>query len=64
MIVVDSSVWIAFLRGIRTAEVKKFENSVSEGAVLLLDLVLCEVLQGAPSDREARRLGSLLFEST
>ena len=62
MIVADSSVWIAFLRGIRTAEVEKFENAVSEGGVLLLDLVLCEVLQGAPSDREARRFKSLLFE--
>lgn len=55
MIVVDSSVWIDHLRDRDTAEVACLRGLISDGLPPLLvgDLVLCEVLQGLASDRQA-----------
>jgi predicted nucleic acid-binding protein len=53
MIVVDSSVWIAELRGLPTAAVARLERLVDEDDILVGDLVLLEVLQGARDDAHA-----------
>ena len=55
MIVVDSSVWIANLRGLDTPEVRRLRAAVDddENQVLVGDLILLEVLQGARNERHA-----------
>jgi hypothetical protein len=56
VIVVDSSVWIDLLNGVRTAEVGRLLGYMGEEPLLVGDLILLEVLQGIDSDREADRV--------
>jgi len=56
MILVDSSVWIAHLRGHRTAATAKLEAAASREPLLIGDLILLEVLQGARDDSHAARV--------
>ena len=53
MIVVDFSVWIAHLRDSDTAEVRKLRALDEPDQILIGDLILLEVLQGARSERLA-----------
>jgi predicted nucleic acid-binding protein len=57
LIVVDSSVWIAQLRGQATAPVQRLRALVAEDddQVLIGDLILLEVLQGARDDARIER---------
>ncbi len=54
MIVVDSSVWIAHLRDSDIAEVRKLRALDDPDEILIGDLIMLEVLQGARSERLAR----------
>lgn len=56
MILVDSSVWIAHLRGRRTPATAKLEFAAAREPLLIGDLILLEVLQGARDDRHAARI--------
>ena len=56
MILVDSSVWIAHLRGHRTAAVAKLETAASRESLLIGDLILLEILQGAWDEAHAERI--------
>lgn len=56
MILVDSSVWIAHLRGHRTPATSKLEAVASREPLLVGDLILLEVLQGARDDSHAARI--------
>ncbi|MGO9006534.1 MAG: PIN domain nuclease [Beijerinckiaceae bacterium] len=53
MIVVDTSVWMAHLRGSDTLEVRKLRAIDETDEILIGDLILLEVLQGARSERLA-----------
>ena len=53
MIVVDSSVWIDFFRGSATRETTVLRSLIGRGVVLVGDLILAEVLQGFPDERQA-----------
>jgi len=53
MIVVDSSVWIAHLRDSNTPEVLKLRAIEEPSEILMGDLILLEVLQGARSEHHA-----------
>lgn len=53
MIVVDSTVWIDFFRGTTTRETITLRALMGLGVVLVGDLVLVEVLQGFPDERQA-----------
>lgn len=55
MVLVDSSVWIAFLRGAETPEVGRLAT-LRLGEILVGDLILLEVLQGARDDAHAAML--------
>ena len=63
MIVVDSSVWIDFLRGATTQQADKLDSLLGVVPLAIGDLILAEVLQGCKSDKEfnqvRRRLSSL-----
>lgn len=56
MILVDSSVWIAHLRGQRTPATVKLETAASREPLLIGDLILLEVLQGARDEAHAARI--------
>lgn len=53
MIVVDSSVWIAVLRGIATPQSTRLKTVPRASDILLGDIVLLELLQGARNDEHA-----------
>lgn len=52
MILVDSSVWIDYLRGIRTPQADRLDSLLGVAPLAIGDLILTEVLQGCASDRE------------
>jgi predicted nucleic acid-binding protein len=58
VIVVDSSVWIANLRNLDTAAVQSLRAVIDDGKeqVLVGDLILLEVLQGARDEGHAARI--------
>lgn len=56
MILVDSSVWIAHLRGDRTSATGKLEEAAAREPLLVGDLILLEILQGARDGAHATRL--------
>ena len=56
MIVVDSSVWIAQLRGHRTLATAKLQAAAAREPLLIGDLILLEILQGARDERHAARI--------
>ena len=62
MILVDSSVWIAHLRGRNTAETRKLEEAAAREPLLVGDLILLEVLQGARDEAQAGRIERALRE--
>jgi hypothetical protein len=53
MIVVDSSVWIAHLRDIQIPAVAKLRGVIDPLDIIVGDIVLLEVLQGARDDAHA-----------
>ena len=60
MIVVDSSVWIDFLNGLNAPHVRRLRSALGTDEIVVGDLMLCEVLQGLDSEREARDVEALL----
>ena len=59
MILVDSSVWIDYFRGVSTPESERLDVLLGSEPVAIGDLILAEVLQGFAVEREfnqARRL--------
>ena len=62
MILVDSSVWIAHLRGQTTAATTRLEVAAEREPLLVGDLILLEVLQGARDNAQATRIERALRE--
>ncbi len=62
MILVDSSVWVDYFRGVDTAEADKLDTFLGFEQVITGDLILTEVLQGFVSEREFNQ-GRKLFAS-
>ena len=60
MIVVDSSVWIDFLKGRNASHVAALQAALGKDEIIVGDLMLCEVLQGLETERAARQVESLL----
>jgi predicted nucleic acid-binding protein len=56
LIVVDSSVWIANLRGLRTPQVALLTDLAKRELLVVGDLVMAEVLQGARDEANAGRI--------
>jgi predicted nucleic acid-binding protein len=46
MIVVDTTVWIDYIRGVRNPETEYFDREMGRERFALTDLILCEILQG------------------
>ena len=60
VILVDSSVWVDFLRGTLTPQAEKLDSLLGEIPLAVGDLILTEVLQGCTSDREFNDVRRLL----
>lgn len=60
MIVVDTSVWIGWIRREQTDAVSKLELLIDKDVIILGDLILFEILQGARDDLHAKRLERVL----
>jgi predicted nucleic acid-binding protein len=60
VIVVDSSVWIDFLKGRQSRQVRRLLASLGSEDIILGDLMLCEILQGLESERAASEVETLL----
>jgi predicted nucleic acid-binding protein len=60
LIVVDSPVWVDFFNGKSTPQTLKLQELLGEQPLLVGDLILCELLQGARSDAHARALEQAL----
>ena len=53
MVVVDSSVWIDYLRDLWTPQTVLLEGLLATARVITADLVAAEVLQGVPTEKAA-----------
>jgi len=64
VILVDSSVWIAHLKGQATPQTAKLEQVAVQQPLLIGDLILLEVLQGARTGAHATRMERALRQFT
>ena len=55
MILIDSSVWIDYFRGVSTEESDTLDKLLGVKSVLVGDLILAEVFQGFPAERDFRQ---------
>jgi hypothetical protein len=56
VVIVDTTVWIDYLRGTTTPQTDWLHAELPVQRLGLTDLILCEVLQGVPDDRRARHV--------
>jgi len=56
MVIVNTTVWIDYLNDASTPEVEWFEREASRQRLRLLDVTVCEVLQGLSTDAVAARV--------
>lgn len=52
MVIIDTTVWIDYLRGNTTPQVEWLEAEMTRQRLGITDIILCEVLQGIRGDRE------------
>lgn len=64
MILVDSSVWIDYFRGVASSETDRLDRLLDEELVAIGDLILTEVLQGFDRDRDFNRAQKFLTTLT
>ena len=56
MVIVDTTLWVDYLNGVSTPQVEWLERETSRQRLGLLDLMVCEILQGLSTDDEAARV--------
>ncbi|MBI5565681.1 MAG: PIN domain nuclease [Chloroflexi bacterium] len=54
MVIVDTTVWIDYLNGFDTPYTVWLDAELARRRLGLTDLILCEVLQGLPDERQAK----------
>ena len=62
MIIVDTTVWVDYLRGTRTPHADWLETQLTRERLGLTDLILCEVLQGITTDSQFDAVQEQLME--
>jgi predicted nucleic acid-binding protein len=60
VVIVDTTVWIDYLRGTSTPQVTWLEMAIERQRLGLLDLILCEVLQGVRDNRQLEEVHQAL----
>jgi len=61
VILVDSSVWIDYFRGVQSAQTEKLDLLLGIEPLAIGDLILTEVLQGFVTDRDFNQAKQLLM---
>lgn len=56
MVIVDTTVWIDFFRGVRNPETEWLDLQLGRQGMGLTDIIFCEVLQGIPDDRSFNKV--------
>ncbi|MGA7221917.1 MAG: PIN domain nuclease [Candidatus Acidiferrales bacterium] len=56
MVIVDTTVWIDYLRGLRNKETDYFDRELGRQRFGLTDLILCETLQGVGDENTFTRV--------
>jgi predicted nucleic acid-binding protein len=56
MVIVDTTVWVDYLNDVTTPETEWFDTQLARQPLGLLDLMICEVLQGLSTEEEAARV--------
>jgi predicted nucleic acid-binding protein len=64
VILVDSSVWIDYFRGVTSPQTDKLDGLLSREPLAVGDLILTEVLQGLDDERQFNRARELLTSLT
>jgi predicted nucleic acid-binding protein len=52
MVIVDTTIWIDYLRGITNAGTQWLDREIGQQPMGLTDIILCEVLQGIRADAD------------
>jgi predicted nucleic acid-binding protein len=60
VILVDSSVWIDYFRGVASPQTDKLDALLGHEFIAIGDLILAEVLQGFDTEREFRQATKLM----
>jgi len=60
VILVDSSVWVDYFRGVATPQAKKLDSLLGDELISTGDLILTEVLQGFVGQRDFNQARKLL----
>jgi predicted nucleic acid-binding protein len=53
MIIVDTTVWIDYLNGVKTPQTDWLDTEIERQRLGLTDLILCEILQGVKNEEQA-----------
>lgn len=61
MILVDSSVWIAYLKNTPIPQVEKLNHALQNDFVLMCEVVSIEVLRGISNDQQFKRVKNLFL---
>ena len=56
MVIVDTTVWVDYLNDVTTPETEWLDTQLARQPLALLDLMICEVLQGLSTEEEAARV--------
>ncbi len=62
MVIVDTTVWIDYLNGTLTPHTNWLDAEMERQRLGLTDLILCEILQGVPNDRQAKEVQDELLK--
>ena len=60
MVIVDTTVWVDYLRVAQSAEAIWLDREMGNQALGLTDLILCEILQGLPDEAAFRGIRAQL----
>ena len=53
MVIVDTTVWVDYLNGVAAPQTDWLDHELERQRLGLIDLILCEVLQGVRDERQA-----------
>lgn len=55
MVLVDASVWIDYLKNVATPQTVWLDQELGRDRIAIMDLTLCEILQGTRDEQAARK---------
>jgi predicted nucleic acid-binding protein len=64
MILVDTSVWISYFRGVETRETILLDQLLETDQIVVNELIIAEILQGITDDAEYKQVKSMIMNLT